>query len=64
MSGGGIGDQDENDDSHVVIFTFTGKLNPDDVKAWNRAIRALKQRFGPSLVGLTSLEARAPRRKT
>jgi len=53
MSGGGIGNQNDDDDNQVVIFTFTGKLDPDDVKKWNKAINAQKEKFGNSLVGVT-----------
>jgi len=53
MSGGGIGPQNHDDDRQVVIFTFSGPLKPDDVKAWNAAIGPLLYQFGTSLSGVT-----------
>jgi hypothetical protein len=56
MSGGDIGHQDSDDDRQVVIFTFSGKLRPEDVTAWNTSIKALMQRFNvtsTSVAGVT-----------
>jgi len=37
----------------VVIFTFAGEMRPEDVKAWNDAIRKLKKDLGNRITGVT-----------
>jgi hypothetical protein len=52
MSGGFIKKQGAG--AHqVIFFTLMGALTDDDVKAWNDAIKALKDRFPTNLVGVT-----------
>jgi hypothetical protein len=52
MSGGYIGPQKPGE-HQVVIFTFTGKLDPASVAKWNEALFQFKQLFGPSLTAVT-----------
>jgi hypothetical protein len=65
MSGGGIGNQKNEDDRQVVVFTFSGQLDETDVKAWNDAIGALLTQFGDRVTGVTIKVAggRNPKRK-
>jgi hypothetical protein len=66
MSGGGIGNQGGDDDRQVVIFTFSGALNPLHVEAWNNAIGPLLTQFDGKLTGVTlkDVGGRNPKRKT
>jgi hypothetical protein len=52
MSGGYIKPQKAGD-HQIVHFTFAGELKPGHVKKWNEAILALKQHFGPNVMGIT-----------
>jgi hypothetical protein len=52
MSGGFVKPQGGGQ-HQVVMFTFAGELKPEDVKAWNDAIRKLKKDFGNRVTGVT-----------
>jgi hypothetical protein len=52
MSGGFIEPQQDGD-HQVVIFTFAGQIDQQDVDQWNNDISNLKQVFGPRLMGVT-----------
>jgi hypothetical protein len=53
MSGGGIGNQNHDDDRQVVIITFSGALDPQTVKDWNQTIKNFQTNFGESMSGVT-----------
>jgi hypothetical protein len=52
MSGGFVAPQNPGD-HQVVIFTFVGQMTKEQIDQWNQAIKELKKKFGPGLVGVT-----------
>jgi hypothetical protein len=60
MSGGSIGHQADADDRQLVVFTFSGALDPEAVNAWNAAIGPLMKQFGRSIAGVTIEGALSP----
>jgi hypothetical protein len=53
MSGGGIGNQNHDDDRQVVIITFSGALDRTTVENWNQAIKNFQEQFGDRMSGVT-----------
>lgn len=64
MDGGAVREQEEGD-HQVVIFTFSGKISPSDVKQWNNSVASLKKALAPNLVGVTikGVSSKATKRK-
>ena len=60
MSGGFIKKQSAGG-HQVIFFTLMGALNDQDVKDWNDAIVALKDRFPNNLIGVTMQGDQTPR---
>jgi hypothetical protein len=60
MSGGSIGEQHNADDRQLVVFTFSGPLDQNAVKAWNEAIGPLMEQFGNSVAAVTIEGALSP----
>ena len=47
----------------VVVFVFTGDISAQDTRAWNEAIRQLKQKFAGRVKGHTITGGKAPKTK-
>jgi hypothetical protein len=60
MSGGSIGDQANADDRQLVVITFSGVLDPDAVRAWNRGIGPLLAQFESHVAAVTIEGALSP----
>ena len=54
MSGGYLDPQPGKGDHQLVVFTFIGTLDPQNVTDWNEAIAGLKGKFGIHMVGVTA----------
>jgi len=52
MSGGFVAPQKAGE-HQVVIFTFIGEMTPAQIAEWNQAIKDLKRKFAPNLIGVT-----------
>ncbi len=53
MSGGYLKEGIKSGEHQVVICTFKEEIDQAKCKAWNKAIQALKQSLGDSVIGVT-----------